>query len=213
MMFYERAEAVLDFWFGPDYKSADDAWFPTDRYSLWFKGGPAVDQDVTQTFGRDLEAIARGDFDSWKDGDMFSIVAGIVLMDQFSRNAYRGTPQSFALDPKALEWAELAVESGTDKKLPAVMRYFTYMPYMHSENLAMQEKGVGLFRSAAEEYAAGGDRTAVAAQAMRNGDDFAARHQVIIARWGRFPHRNAILGRETTPEEEAGLADGSIAKF
>ncbi|KAG2496755.1 hypothetical protein HYH03_005164 [Edaphochlamys debaryana] len=144
---------------------------------------------------------------------MFSIVAGIILMDQFTRNAYRGTPRAFSLDTKALEWADFAVASGTDKKLPAILRIFSYFPYMHSEDLAVQEKGVGLYRSAAEKYEAGGDRTVAAGAKCREALSYAEGHRDLIARWGRFPHRNAVLGRESTPEEAAGLADGSIRTY
>ncbi|GIM06003.1 hypothetical protein Vretimale_10411, partial [Volvox reticuliferus] len=133
------ARAVLEYWFGPNFETADDSFVPRDKMQIWFRGTPDVDQYITEHFGRHVQHVSEGLYDSWREGSPLSLLAGIILMDQFSRNIYRGTPGAFALDRKALSWADYAVESGADKSLPAMLRYFAYMPYMHAEDLAAQE--------------------------------------------------------------------------
>ncbi|GIL52138.1 hypothetical protein Vafri_8062 [Volvox africanus] len=209
----DRARAVLEYWFGPDYVTADDTFVPRDKMQIWFRGTPDVDQSITEHFGGDVQHMREGLYDSWREGGPLSLLAGIILMDQFSRNIYRGKPEAFALDNKALSWADLAAETGADRSLPAMLRYFAYMPYMHAEDLAAQERGVELFRAAAEAAAAAGPAAASAANALRTALKYSEAHRDVIAKWGRFPHRNAALGRPSTPEELSGLADGSIAKF
>ncbi|KXZ51363.1 hypothetical protein GPECTOR_13g852 [Gonium pectorale] len=209
----ERARVVLEYWFGPGFAKADNTFAPRDKMKLWFGGGKEVDEYITATFGADVRHVAEGQYDSWRDAGPLSLLAGVILMDQFSRNIYRNTPQAFALDAKALDWVEGAVASGADAQLPAMLRYFAYMPYMHAEDLAMQERGVQLFRAAAEATAAEGPAAADAAGSLRAALGYAEAHRDMVAAWGRFPHRNAILGRASTPAEEAGLADGSIKKF
>ncbi|PNH07879.1 hypothetical protein TSOC_005656, partial [Tetrabaena socialis] len=145
---------------------------------------------ITEQFSTDLKAAAAGQYDSWLTGGPLSGLAGIILMDQLSR------------------WGN----SGGDASLPLMLRYFAYMPYVHADDLAMQEKGVGLFRAAtaAAEAAPGGEE---AARLLRSQLAYAEAHRDIVARWGRFPHRNVVLGRPSTADEVAGLADGSIRTF
>ncbi|KAG2442026.1 hypothetical protein HYH02_009818 [Chlamydomonas schloesseri] len=208
----DRVNAVLEYWFGSGVATADNDYVPDDKRKLWFGGGPEVDQYITEHFGADVEAVADGTYDEWcSAAQPRATVAGIILMDQFTRNIYRGKPEAFSLDGKALSWAQQAVADGSAAQLPAVLRYFLLMPYMHSEDLAVQEAGVVLFREAAEAAEAGGHKAA--AGVLRGALAYQEAHRDVVKAWGRFPHRNAILGRASTPQELAGLADGSIRKF
>ncbi|KAG2440776.1 hypothetical protein HXX76_003632 [Chlamydomonas incerta] len=208
----DRAEAVLEYWFGPGVATADDSYVPKDKMKLWFMGGPEVDQYITEHFSADVEAVRDGTYDDWRSAaSPRTTAAGIILMDQFTRNIFRGKPEAFALDGKALSWSQQAVADGSAAKLPAILKYFVLMPYMHSEELAVQEAGVVLFRQAAEAAEAGGHQAA--AGVLRGALSYQEAHRDVIKAWGRFPHRNAILGRASTLEELAGLADGSIKKF
>ncbi|GFR51927.1 hypothetical protein Agub_g14413 [Astrephomene gubernaculifera] len=210
----ERARAVLEYWFGPEFATSEESFVPKDKMRLWFQGGPDVDQYITEHFGNDVRLVGEGKYDSWShNGNPLSTLAGIVLMDQFTRNIHRGQPAAFQLDSQALAWADRAVAEGADQRLPPMLRYFVYMPYMHAEDLAVQERGVQLFRTATETTAAAGPACAAAASCLRMALSYAEAHRDVIASWGRFPHRNAILGRESTAAEVAGLADGSIKKF
>jgi uncharacterized protein (DUF924 family) len=182
-----RAGEVLDFWFGregePGYGEFRDAWFRKD---------PAFDASVTEQFADLYEEAAAGDLDGWSE-DARSCLALVIVLDQFPRNMFRGDGRTHAADGVALESSKYAVEHALDRELPAFQRMFLYMPFMHSENREDQRRSVELFGLLAEEP---------------NGPDvtsYAAGHREIVERFGRFPHRNEILGRETTPEEAAFL--------
>lgn len=205
----ERADAVLSYWFGPAYKTAGKDFFPGDKMGLWFRGGREIDEHITTNFGADLEAMGRGEYDAWRDIGPLSLLAGVVIADQFSRNVHRGTPKAFALDPKSLSWALHAMDTGAYEAVPHIMRLFLLLPLEHSEALADQERCVDMNRKELEQLAG----HPVLAGPYANFLQYAEAHRNVIKTWGRFPHRNAILGRENTPEEAAGLADGSIAKF
>ena len=178
-----RAEEVLDFWFGregePDYGEFRDEWFRKD---------PEFDASITDRFADLYEEAAAGDLDGWRE-DARSCLALVILLDQFPRNMFRGDGRAHSTDRAALEFSRYAVEHALDRELPALKRMFLYMPFMHSENREDQRRSVELFRRLAEEPGAP-DVTS-----------YAAAHRNIVERFGRFPHRNAILGRETTPEE------------
>jgi uncharacterized protein (DUF924 family) len=175
-----QAGEVLDFWFGregePGYGEFREAWFTKD---------PEFDQQVRDRFEALHEAAAAGEMDDWKE-EARSCLALVILLDQFPRNMFRGDPRSYATDYKAQETAEHAVDHAFDRELPAFQRMFLYMPFMHSEDLAHQRRSVELFR------ALGGENDATG---------YAVRHMEIVERFGRFPHRNEVLGRRTTPEE------------
>jgi uncharacterized protein (DUF924 family) len=177
-----KAEEVLDFWFGregePGYGEFREAWFRKD---------PEFDRTVRERFQDLHEAAARGDLDAWRD-EAHSCLALVILLDQFPRNMFRGDPRSYATDRKAQEIAEYAVDRALDRELPAFQRMFLYMPFMHSEDLEHQRRSVELFR------VLGGDEEG-------DSSHYAVRHMEIIERFGRFPHRNEVLGRRTTPEE------------
>lgn len=174
---------ILDFWFS----KPDEADYGKSR-KVWFTKNPEFDQEVRSLFLKDYQQAATGQLDDWKISPL-SCLALIILFDQFSRNMFRGQPEAFATDPQALTYAKYAIERGFDKELLPIQRWFVYMPFEHSENLGDQHKSVELF-SKLQNY-----------PECASGVDYALRHLKVIERFGRFPHRNEILGRETTPEE------------
>ena len=178
------AAEILDFWFPPGTTAERDVWFRKDD---------AFDREIRDRFGGALAAGIAGAFGDWCTTPRGSL-ARVVLLDQLTRNAFRGTPDAFAGDPGALATAEDAIEHGFDRDLDPYERWFLYMPFEHSEALAIQERGVALFAALAAE-------TGVDAPLP-----WARRHCDVIRRFGRFPHRNAILGRTSTAEEAAFLA-------
>jgi uncharacterized protein (DUF924 family) len=184
-------EGVLEFWFGAlDARGvASEA-----RSRAWFEKNDAFDREIEQRFGALHAALARGERDDWLSSTRGALAAVIVL-DQFSRNMFRNTKRMFESDPRALAIAAALVERGQDHKLAFDERGFLYMPFMHSEKLADQERCVTLFQSFRDEHV--GDLRERCQYSL----GYAERHLEIIRRFGRFPHRNAILGRESTPEE------------
>jgi len=176
---------IIDFWFG----APGDEWHGRNR-EIWFKPEAAFDAEIRSRFFRDYTEAAEGRREDWLR-EPRSCLAYILLLDQFPRNIFRGDPRAWATDAKALAAAKLAIERGFDDQLEPYARKFLYLPYMHSESLADQKRSVSLFRSI-------DDPEAMAA---------ALRHLEIIERFGRFPHRNAVLGRRSTPEEDAFLLE------
>lgn len=174
---------VLDFWFG-----APDSSEFGQRRKVWFKVDPAFDESVRAQFGNDADTAGGGGHDSLAD-DAEGSLALIVMLDQFPRNLFRGSARAFATDAKALGVARAAVAEGFDRQFNLVQRCFVYLPFEHSEDLTDQEQSVQLF------------------EALGDADylDYTIRHRDIIQRFGRFPHRNAVLGRASTPEEKAFL--------
>ena len=174
---------ILNFWFGREgeegYGEFREAWFMKD---------PEFDREVQDRFEDAYEEAAAGRLEHWKD-EAQSCLALIVLLDQFPRNMFRGDPKTHAADALAREAALHAVEHAYDRELPPYGRLFAYLPFEHSEDLDDQRLSVELFRGLAAEM--GSDELL----------DYAMRHLEIIERFGRFPHRNEILGRATTPEE------------
>ncbi len=161
--------------------------------SRWFKKDTAFDDDFRARFAAEHDAAASGAVDDWANSAEGAL-ALMILLDQYPRNSFRGTARMFASDPKALTIAKQAIAQGFDHAVdPALSRFF-YLPFMHSEVLAEQDRSLEL-------YAATGD------ESMR----YAVMHRDIIARFGRFPHRNALLGRTTTDDEQAFLDSGGFA--
>ena len=158
----------------------------------WFRKDDAFDRDFTRRFSDAHEAAARGDLDEWA-GSPQGALALCILLDQFPRNAFRGTARVFATDERARKVASAAIRAGFDRQVEPPLRQFLHLPFMHSERLEDQELCVDL---------AGDD-----AESRR----WAQHHRDIIRRFGRFPHRNALLGRESTPEELEFLAGGGFA--
>ena len=182
-----RAQDILDFWFGSasaaDYGRRRDVWFTADA---------KFDAAIRSKFMADYVHARDGDYDAWAD-EPFSCLALIILLDQFPRNMFRGTPQAFATDAKALSIARGAIENKYDEMAVPVHRVFFYLPFEHSERLEHQHKSVELFHGLPE---FDGKREAVA---------FADKHHDAIELFGRFPHRNGILGRTSAPEEVSYL--------
>jgi uncharacterized protein (DUF924 family) len=189
-------EAILAFWFG-------DGRSETDLFSLqaqWWKKDPEFDKAVRTRFEGAVQAAGTGSFDSWRDAPR-SCVAWVVLLDQFPRNLYRGTPRAFTFDVQALAASLHAQAAGLDVGLPYALRYFLYMPMMHAEDVQVQRQSVHAFEQLAAEA------PEEVADNCRMAADFARRHAEIIERFGRFPHRNAIVGRPGTEEERAFLKE------
>jgi uncharacterized protein (DUF924 family) len=176
-------QPVLDFWFLPD----DDPLYGSDR-PAWFRKDPKFDASIAERFLPWIERAIGGAFVEW-DVDIKGALARIVVLDQFTRNVFRGTARAFAGDPLALQCANALVDAGHDKTLNRVERSFVYLPFEHAEDLAMQDKCVALYEQLGREH----DRPDTAAWAIK--------HRDIIARFGRFPHRNRMLDRESTQEE------------
>jgi uncharacterized protein (DUF924 family) len=191
-----ESESVLSFWFGAlDAGGHADA----EHRERWFRKDPAFDQLVTERWAALHARCAAGQCDHWQ-GTPRGALALVVLLDQLSRNMYRGQPAAFAQDHRALAAATAAIDRGFDRRLAPDERTFIYMPFMHSEELAAQDRCVALFAAWAAELA--GAEAAAVADSLR----YARQHRDIIQRFGRFPHRNAILGRPSTAEEEAFLS-------
>ena len=183
-----EAQAVLDFWFG----APGSATHGTQRPE-WWKKDPAFDAEVRARFGPLVERALRGELEDWTETPEGAL-AQVLLLDQLTRNAFRDTPRAFAGDARALPAAQAMVGRRQDEALPPEQRAFVYMPYEHAEGLAVQEEAVRLFT-----------RLAASAPGQENQLDYARRHHAIIRRFGRFPHRNRILGRQSTPEEAGFL--------
>lgn len=179
-------DAVLQFWFGD---APVNELLYQNRRKLWFGKKKAFDQEIRQRFSDLYTQAASGKLDSWQQTAP-GILALILLLDQFPRNMFRHTPQAFATDAQALSLAKFAIDHGLDQALAPVERLFVYLPLEHSESQTDQQRSVQLFEALALEQ-----------PNLDDVRDYALRHQAVIDRFGRFPHRNRILGRETTPEE------------
>ena len=179
------ADRVIAFWFS----ERDANGIPVHR-KAWFEKNTAFDSEIRALFLADVEAAADGCLDAMANTPL-GAVALVILLDQFPRNLFRGTGRAFTADGKAREIADAAIARGFDRELPAVMRQFLYLPFEHAENLDDQDRCVALFERL-------GNPELV---------KWAVRHHEIIVRFGRFPHRNAALGRESTPEEIAFLRE------
>jgi uncharacterized protein (DUF924 family) len=187
-------EEILSYWFPEeDIFDADPETFGR-QMQWWFQGGPEVDREMTERFGQVLEQARRGELNVW-DQTPRGRLALIVVLDQFSRNVYRGSPLSYAQDEKALEHALEGIDAGMDRELTPMERLFVWMPLGHSEDLAIQERVVRHY----DENAAHAPPH-LKAMAEFGVSQSRAVHDV-IARFGRHPHRNEILGRTSTPEE------------
>ncbi|AFU98121.1 DUF924 family protein [Simiduia agarivorans] len=165
-----------------------DFWFDEIQPAQWWKKVPAFDQQIRRRFGQWLLAARTGELDHWAV-DAWGTLALVIVLDQFSRNIYRDSAEAFAGDARALALASVAVDAGWDQQLNNAQKHFLYMPFMHSESLALHDRALQLF-SALE----GEDPAA-----------FERRHRDIIERFGRYPHRNEALGRVSTAEELAFL--------
>lgn len=159
-------------------------WFEEITEASWWVKDEAFDMLIKERFGELHRRATACELFGWRASAEGSL-AEIIVLDQFSRNIYRDTPAAFTSDPLALSLAQRTIEKGFDQQLPVRQRNFLYLPYMHSESLIIHEQAVEL-------YAAQGDQKTI---------DFEHKHKVIIEQFGRYPHRNSVLGRPSTPEE------------
>jgi uncharacterized protein (DUF924 family) len=180
-------QEVLEFWFG----APGSPEFGRPR-AAWFVKSAEFDARTRDRFLATHEAAAAGALDDWSTRPLGALALAVAL-DQFPRNMFRGTPRAFAADARALAVARGAVARGFDEVLLPVQRWFVYLPYEHAEEIAAQRESLRLFERLAVDAAGAGTLT------------YAMRHYAVIERFGRFPHRNAILGRASTPEELAFL--------
>ena len=174
------AAEILTFWFG-----STDLAKPLEKRKVWFRSTPQFDQEIKDRFTETHKRASEGGLDYLKGtpGEYLSL---IIVLDQFPRNIYRGTPKAFASDPKALETSSLALDLAYDASFGLRQKIFTYLPFEHSENLKDQERAFSLFMKLDDD----------------NAKKSALGHFDAIKKFGRFPHRNKILGRLNTPEEE-----------
>lgn len=187
----ENPQTILAFWFGGD---PDDATVAEQQSSLWWSKNPKTDDEIRNRFGPLVRAAESGELDDWRSAADGSL-ALILLTDQFPRNIHRGTPATFGFDPTARNLCFQGLQSRLDKKLRPIQRVFFYLPLEHSEEIEHQRQSVQLFRDLV------GDVSAAHKPMFEGYVDFARRHEVVIERFGRFPHRNSILGRQSTPQE------------
>ncbi|HEX7273546.1 MAG TPA: DUF924 family protein [Casimicrobiaceae bacterium] len=178
---------ILDFWFGPP----GSATYGQPRRE-WFRKIAAFDAEIRRRFGAAVERALAGDFADWIAPR--EVLARVLLLDQFTRNGFRGEARAFAGDALALATAEAAIARGDDLALIPVERSFLYLPFAHAEDLAAQERSVALCTRLRDETGYGDPLP------------WAEKHAKVIRLFGRYPHRNAVLGRESTPEELAFLA-------
>ncbi|NER95922.1 MAG: DUF924 domain-containing protein [Symploca sp. SIO1B1] len=182
-----RINEILDFWFG----KKEDPNYGQIRRS-WFIKNPIFDKEIGNRFKLDYEKAASGKLNHWRE-EAQGCLALIILLDQFPRNLFRGNKRTYATDEQALSLTRYALEHGYDHELIPVQRWFIYIPLGHSESLSDQIQGVELASSLGDDS----DSLFITSQANK--------HLDVIRRFGRFPHRNQILGRKSTPEEEAFL--------
>ncbi|HMN81572.1 MAG TPA: DUF924 family protein [Burkholderiaceae bacterium] len=184
-----RPDEVLAFWFG---EPGSPDW--CKPRAEWFTKSDAFDAQIRERFGATVRAALDGGCEHWCD-DPQGALAYLIALDQFTRNIHRGTPTSFAGDPRALAMARRIVERGWDKGYQPAQRSFCYLPFEHSESAADQQESLRLFDELKRETGDG------------DGYEWALKHQQVIERFGRFPHRNEILGRRSTAEEIAFLEE------
>jgi uncharacterized protein (DUF924 family) len=170
-------QELLDYWYAPAMRPR------------WFNSTPEIDRDIRERFEGLWQRAAAGELDGWID-QAASALALIIVLDQLPLNMYRGTAQAFATEAKGIAMAKLAIERGHDRRIDQDRLQFMYLPLMHSESLADQDLCVRLFQQAG----------------MSDNLRYAEHHRDIVRRFGRFPHRNALLGRPSRPEEVAYLA-------
>ena len=191
---------VLDYWLadaaeaGPDELNA--------HFQRWFQGGKETDQEIKDRFGKTVDQAAGGKLPEWENS-VDGILALIILLDQFTRNVYRGTGKAFAFDAKAFRLSQKLIESGEDRKLAWPQRGFAYMPMQHAEDRDIQAKGVDTFAGLVDDVP--DDLKKIVTGFLSS----AREHKAIVDQFGRFPHRNKVLGRESTEEELAYLATGA----
>lgn len=188
----EAVQEILSFWFGD---LDEEGISKPEQHSLWFKSSEETDQHCIDEFGHYVESALRGELEDWAQSDQ-GLIALVLLLDQLTRNIYRGTPAAFSGDTRALKLAQTAIQNGRNLHLPPIHQQFLYLPLEHCEDRKVQEHCVALMNQLADH---------TEHEMFQGFARYALAHRDVIAQFGRFPHRNAILGRESTPEELAYL--------
>jgi uncharacterized protein (DUF924 family) len=188
-------EQVIEFWFGTDINDPNLA---KCQSPIWWQKNSQTDALIRQKFADGLQGLIEGDYVRWLDSPMGRLAA-IIVADQFSRNMYRDTARAFSQDELALGWCLDGIGMHQDVELPYICRVFFYMPLEHAESLAMQDLSVKKFSELAQLAGSKNDDT------FLGFEDFAERHRAVIQQFGRYPHRNNILGRDTTAAEQIYL--------
>ena len=189
----QRRDAVLNFWFG------ENAWQPNPEtpevlreikpnYDLWYGGGEAIDKEISDKFKADVEKAVRGEYRLWQHESPYSLLALIILLDQFPLNIYRDQPQGYEISELAIPLAYTAIGRRWIEKVPQAMRYFFTLPLMHSELIDDQAASFNFQRD----------------------DECAESHYDVVATYGHFAGRNGVMGRKNTPEEEEYLKNGGV---
>ena len=192
-----RIDEILTFWFREQALSAPQI---DRRMDIWFSEDPVFDHEIEKEFADDVARASEGKLNHWAD-EPRGRLALILLLDQFRRNIYRGTADAFALDKLALKLCVEGVMQKKDKGLSPIQQVFYYMPLQHSESKKVQAKSAAIFNRLAEAV------SPTYRETFETIATFAELHHDIIEQFGRFPHRNQLLGRENTPEEDQYLAD------
>ena len=182
----DRIQAIHDFWFGEIEETEE---YVRSRTKTWFANNSEFDQQIITQFADDYERAATGDLDGWMDSP-HGCLSLVLLLDQFSRNMFRNDPKTWATDEKARAIAAHAIAQGLDQQLHPCERRFLYMPFMHSEEIDDQKHSVTLFKKLAE-----------IDPLAKSAVPYAIKHAETIEQFGRFPYRNEVLGRTSTPEE------------
>lgn len=191
-MTHDKQKSVLDFWFG------DDPLLVLDKQDLWFGRDAQFDESIRLQFADMVTEAATGAFDDWAKTARGAL-ALVLLLDQFPRNIFRADPRAFVSDTHARRIAEIAIDQGLDQQLSAIERVFLYLPLEHSEDLTAQQRAVDLFMKLVDDAKSG--EHAFVTEALA----YALSHRDIIEKFGRFPHRNDVIGRESSDEEKAFL--------
>ncbi len=191
-----RIEEILSFWFKEQELSAPQI---DRRMDIWFGEDPVFDAEIEKAFAGDVERACKGKLDHWAD-EPHGRLALIILIDQFRRNIHRNTIEAFSKDKLALKLCVEGAMAKKDRRLSPIQKVFFYMPLQHAESPKVQSKSVELFNKLAESVSPTYQETFLTVA------QFAELHKDIIDQFGRFPHRNALLGRDNTPEEEEYLA-------
>lgn len=191
-------EQVLQFWFGQSINNAT----ASTQANLWWRKRPEVDQQIREDFEDGLRGLVQGEYGDWLHTARGRLAA-IIVLDQFSRNMYRDKPQAFAQDALALQWCLEGLEEKVDLQLEPIERVFFYLPLEHSEELRMQDLACHKFADLLDQVSA--TETASSDNTYQDFYQFAERHRDVIQQFGRFPHRNGILGRPSTKAEQQYL--------
>lgn len=186
-----QPENILDFWFGPSGTAAE---IVGRQRKLWFGKSAANDQAVTEQFADTLVEATAGQFNHWADTPR-GLLALLIVFDQFPHHIHRNQPQAFATDPQALALSLAALKAGEDQLLTPIERVFLYLPLEHAETNEMQDLSVSLYEKLVREAIS--EERALFEDFLK----YARQHRDVVARFGRFPHRNAILGRASTSDE------------